>query len=397
MQIIPSKELNEGKNLTLGIDNYKDQLYICAKCGYCRVECPIRKVVGFETVSPRAIFLLVKHYLDKKEPLPPALINIIYQCTTCGLCKEVCPTDLDIPEIIRSLRMDIVKQTGKPLKEFVKATESVLKEDNPLGKDRSERFDWVPKEIEIDKNSTNLFYAGCMYSFWEMFSAELTVRILNKINYSFKILEDEPCCGMLQCWSGEVETAKEIAKKNLEKFKAEGITTIITSCPGCYGTLKETYPKLLGDEFNIEVLHISILLAHLIDEGKIKFEIENNITVTYHDPCHLGRFYGIYEAPRKIIKALPGVKFIEMENIKEEANCCGGPLRTSFLDYAQEIGKNRAMEILETGAKYVTTICPQCVISLRQATSLNNLNFEVVDLMVLVAYSLGIKEAEDYL
>ncbi len=383
--------------MTLRVKDYENQLYICSRCGYCRVECPIRKVKGFETNTPRAIFLLVKHFKEKNEPLPPELIELVYQCSTCGLCKEVCPTELDIPEIIRSIRLDIVKEQGKPIKGFAEATENVLAEGNPLKKSCDERVDWLPDDIKMDENSTNLFYVGCMCSYWETYSAELITRIFNKIKFDFKILEDESCCGMLECWSGEEEIAREIAMKNVERFKAEGIRTIITSCPGCYGTLKEIYPKLLETDFGIEVLHLSELLARLIDEGKITFERSNDITVTYHDPCHLGRFHGIYEAPRKIINALPGVKFIELENIKEESNCCGGPLRTAHLDLAQEVGKIRALEIADSGAKYVTTICPQCVISLRQAASLNELDFEVIDLIVLVAYALNIKEAEDFL
>ena len=129
--------------MTLGIKNYKDQLYICAKCGYCRVDCPIRKVKGFETSSPRAIFLLVRHFLDKNEPFPPELVELIYQCTTCGLCRELCPTELDIPEIIRSMRIDIVKEEGKPIKGFVKATENILAEENPLGRDSGGKLNGV--------------------------------------------------------------------------------------------------------------------------------------------------------------------------------------------------------------------------------------------------------------
>ncbi|MHA1378599.1 MAG: (Fe-S)-binding protein [Candidatus Helarchaeota archaeon] len=382
--------------MSLGMKDYEEMLYMCAKCGYCRVDCPIRKIKGFETSSPRAIFLLVKHFKDKNEELPPELIEIIYQCTTCGLCKETCPIELDIPEIIRSMRIDIVKEQGKPVEGFVMATENVLSVCNPLGRARRERCDWVPDDVKIDKDSPNLFFAGCMSSYWEMYSAELATRIFNRINYSFKILEDEPCCGYLECWSGEEEVAKKIARENVERFKSEGISTIITSCPGCYSTLKEDYPRLLGKETGIEVLHISELFAKLIDEKKLRFEQEQNISVTYHDPCHLGRFHGIYDAPRKIIKSLPGITFIEMENIREESNCCGGPLRTAYLDYAQEIGKNRAIEIADTGAEFVTTICPQCVISLRQVASLNELDFEVIDLIVLIARGLGIEEAEDY-
>ncbi|MHA1382875.1 MAG: (Fe-S)-binding protein [Candidatus Helarchaeota archaeon] len=383
--------------MTLKLKNYEEQLYICSKCGYCRVDCPIRKIKGFETNSPRAIFLLVKHFKDKNETIPSDLIEIIYQCTTCGLCREVCPTNLDIPEIIRSMRIDIVEEHGKPVQGFVKATNNVLKTCNPLGHDREDRCDWVPDDIEIDKTSSNLFFVGCICSYWEMYSAELVARIFNKIGYKFNILEDEQCCGMLECWSGEENVAQKIAEKNIEKFKSEGITTIITSCPGCYSTLKDDYPKLLGRDLDIKILHVSELLAQLIDDKKVKFEKNQDITVTYHDPCHLGRFHKIFDAPRKIINALPGVKLIEMENIKEDSNCCGGTLRTAYLDYAQEIGKNRALEIIETGAKYVTTICPQCIISLRQAISLNELDIEVIDLMVLVAHALGIEEAEDYL
>jgi Fe-S oxidoreductase len=142
-------------------------------------------------------------------------------------------------------------------------------------------------------------------------------------------------------------------------------------------------------------LHISELLVRLLDEGKLKFTTPLNATITYHDPCHLGRFHRIFDAPRRIIEGLPGVKFVEMDYNRENSNCCGGPLRTAFLEQAEKIGVLRAQEANETGADYVTTICPQCVISLRQSSS--GFNYTVTDLVVLIAKALGIPEADDYL
>ncbi|NVM53104.1 MAG: (Fe-S)-binding protein [Candidatus Helarchaeota archaeon] len=375
-------------------EHYEKELYICAKCGYCVRECAVWKVNGYDTVTPRGKILLLKHFIEQKKELPPELIKNWYLCCTCGKCTEICPLEIDFPELVRTYRIQFAKNKKNIPKPFQKTTENIFSTGNPLGRSRDDRNDWRPDEINFKKDSNHLFYVGCMSSYWTMEVAELVARILNKIQYDFTVLENEPCCGYIEFWSGEINKAKELATNFAQIIKEAGITTIFTACPGCYSTLKYDYPKL-NIKINAEVLHISDLFARLIDEGKLNFTTNLNCTITYHDPCHLGRFHGIFNTPRQIIKALPSVKFIEMDYNKENSNCCGGPLRTAFLDIAQKIGELRAKEANDTGADIVTTICPQCVISLRQSS--HDFDYIVTDLIVLIAKALGIKEADDYL
>ncbi|NVM28094.1 MAG: (Fe-S)-binding protein [Candidatus Helarchaeota archaeon] len=382
--------------MAIKLKNYEKELYICAKCGYCRDECTIWKVIGFETVSPRGKILLLKHFLEQKKEIPSELINNWYLCCTCGKCADICPLEIDFPELIRTYRIEFAKNMKNIPEPFLKVTENILSTGNPLGRDREDRSDWRPDDLVLNENSENLFYVGCMASYWTMDSAELICRILNKIQFDFNILDEEPCCGFIETWSGEIDKARELAENFARIIQDKGVKTIFTACPGCYSTLKHVYPKM-NVNLNVEVLHISELFARLLDEGKLNFTISIDATITYHDPCHLGRFYGIFDAPRRIIRALPGIKFVEMDYNLKDANCCGGPMRTAYLDLAEKIGKLRAQEAADTKADHVTTICPQCLISLRQSAALLNCDYNVIDLIVLIAKALGIKEADDYL
>ena len=380
--------------MSIQLKNYQKELYICAKCGYCRDTCTIWRIIGFDTVSPRGKILLLKHFIEQKKEIPGELINNWYLCCTCGKCADICPLEIDFPELIRTYRIEFAKIRNNIPKGFLKSTRNVLSTGNPLGHDRADRTDWLPEDVHLTKESTNLFFVGCLSSYWTMGIAELITRILNKIGYDFKLLEDEGCCGYIEFWSGEIDVAQELASQLATKIQDAGITTIFTACPGCYSTLKHDYPKL-NIKLNVKVIHISELFLQLLDNGTLKFNTPINSTLTYHDPCHLGRFHGIYEAPRRIIEQIPGLKFIEMESNRENSNCCGGPMRTAYLEHAEKIGSIRAKEANDTGAKYVTTICPQCVISLRQSSL--NYEYTVTDLVVLVAKALGIDEADDFL
>ncbi|MHA1266251.1 MAG: (Fe-S)-binding protein [Candidatus Helarchaeota archaeon] len=380
--------------MSIQLKDYEKEFQICAKCGYCRDECAIWKAIGYESVTPRGKILLFNYYKTQKEPIPPKLITNWYLCCTCGRCAEVCPLEINFPELIRTLRIQFAKNDKNIPKPFRKATANVLSTGNPLGRDHNERMDWLPDEITLTKGAPNLFFVGCMTSYWTLDTAELIARILNKIHLPFSLLEDETCCGYLEFWSGEIDKAKEIAQNLATTIQTTGVKTIFTACPGCYSTLKYDYPKL-GVPLPAEILHISELFFRLIKTGSLKFTNPLNLTVTYHDPCHLGRFHGIYEEPRELLKAIPGVKLVEMDYNRQEANCCGGPLRTAFLEEAKKIGEMRAKEAANTGADYLTTICPQCVISLRQ--SAGDFNYTVVDLIVIIAKALGIDEADDFL
>lgn len=157
--------------------------------------------------------------------------------------------------------------------------------------------------------------------------------------------------------------------------------TLFTSCPGCYTTLFDTYPKIVG-KLDFEVIHASELFSRLIDKGKIDFQRRLSATVIYHDPCHIGRFHGIYETPRKFIESIPGVRLVEMDHSKENANCCGGLLRTSHAKYAMDQAGFRAKEATSTGASTLLTFCPMCYSNLRRVAKREKL--EVLDVPMLM-------------
>lgn len=187
--------------------------------------------MGFDTVSPRGKILLLKYFLEQKKALPPELINNWYLCCTCGKCYELCPLDINFPELIRTYRIEFVKTERNLPAPFIKTTKNIFTTGNPLGRDQAQRNDWRPDGLILTEGSSNLFFVGCMSSYWTMESAELISRILNKIEYDFTILEKESCCGYIEFWSGEINKARELAENLARTITDAGITTIFTACP----------------------------------------------------------------------------------------------------------------------------------------------------------------------
>ncbi|MFX1598600.1 MAG: (Fe-S)-binding protein [Promethearchaeota archaeon] len=370
------------------IPEFKQELYICAKCGYCREFCPTRRLIGFDRVCPRGLIISLKHFLEKEESIPKELLENWYFCTTCGYCKEVCPADIDLPELIRSVRIDLLKR-GLEMPESVSAAvNGILENGNPIGKVKDEKIDLLSESLTVPKKAKYLYFAGCMASYWLPETANAISEILKIADFDFGTLGlDESCCGWVPAWSGDMNSTKQTAKKTMELIADSGASAIFTSCPGCYTTFSKDYPKIAGGS-ELKVFHIFEIFKELIDKGKLTFNREIELTVTYHDPCHIGRFHGMFEKPREIIQAIPGIKLVEMEYNRKEANCCGGPLRTGgWIDQALKIGKWRVEEAKEVGAEVLVSCCPQCVMNLRQA-ALGSI--EVLDLPILLARGLNL-------
>lgn len=184
-------------------------------------------------------------------------------------------------------------------------------------------------------------------------------KILDTAGVDYKILEDEECCGSILLRTGFQEDAHEVMKKTFKKLKGE---KIVVSCAGCYRTLREDYSKFFGEELN--VIHISQLVQQLIAEGKLQIE-NKDLKVTYHDPCHLGRHCGEYEAPRQVIKQK--AELLEMDKNRENARCCGagGGVKSAYPELSSEIALKRIDDALETGADLLVTCCPFCVLNLK--------------------------------
>ena len=208
---------------------------------------------------------------------------------------------------------------------------------------------------------------------------------LKRAGYDFTITPDESCCGMHPYWDGEVKLTADIAKSNIEIFRKTGAKRIVTACAGCYSSFKNAYPELV-DNFDFELVHFSELLLDLIKEGKIKLRETGPLKVTYHDPCHLGRHSGVYDAPRAVIESIPGVELVEMEHSREDSNCCGGGggYFTAFPENAVRIAEKRVREAEETGADVLVTTCPLCRTNLDLAIKRLDSGLRLYDLADLV-------------
>ncbi len=363
-----------------------EDLYVCALCGSCREVCPVKRMMKFESFSPRGKILTLKHYYQSKEALPKELVDNWYFCSTCGYCREVCPTGTDFIELLKTLRADFVKNQLGPPQEYSEVQKVIKQNENPFGKPITDRSNWIPASFRPYKKADYVYMVGCYASYWCPEIATSIANILQKIKLPFGTMgSKEPCCGMISEWGGDLSAFKEVAEKNvkiIEDFMSQyGATTLFTSCPGCYTTIHEEYPKLVG-KLDFEVIHIADLFARLVDEGKIKFTKRLPISVTYQDPCHLGRFHGMYEAPRTIIEAIPGVKLLEMDHTKNHSNCCGGLLRTSHAKYALNQASYRSEEASQTGASTLLTFCPLCYTNLRRVAKRAGL--ETLDIPLLM-------------
>jgi len=207
-----------------------------------------------------------------------------------------------------------------------------------------------------------LFYPGCMEKFVLKKHQENYENILRKVGIDFIKLKDlEACCGSPVLNAGYFTDFETLVKKNYKIFREHGVKKIITPCPACFKTFKLEYPKFL-DDFNIEVEHITQTIWNAIENGKLKVKkIKKPVKVTYHDPCHLGRYGVVYEEPREILKVL-GYELVEMKFNREMAWCCGGGggLRSNYPELSGEIAKERMKHAEEVKADMIVNACPMC-------------------------------------
>lgn len=233
-----------------------------------------------------------------------------------------------------------------------------------------------------------LYFRGCVAREKVKTISKSTEAILKKASIDFKTISGENCCGSVLLRTGFLKEAKEQMEENLVHLENE---TILVSCAGCYKTFKDDYKEILGVELNI--IHTSQLFRDLINENKLIFEKYENesIKVTYHDPCHLGRHSGEYEAPREVINFISSL--IEMENIRENSRCCGsgGGVKSAFPEIASTIAKERIKEAKKTEASLMVTACPFCKLNLNQS------DLEVLDLSEFLFNQLFRKSVVKYL
>ena len=377
--------------------------YACAQCGHCVETCAQFYGRGWESQSPRGKWHLLRECLVGRESPSGLLAASVLACTTCGLCDQRCPAALPGAASWMMLRGKLVagRRRGTiPLLEVL--GESVRRRGNLWLDRRSNRAAWFPDDLRErhgpGQPSGILYLAGCTASYVEQDVARATVRLLAAAGVPFRVLgEREPCCGLPLLVAGQWDRFAEQLRANLQLVREAGAETIVTSCPGCDHVWRDVYPKWAKDlriDYGLGARHYTELLAERLDAGALRFRDDGlePRTVTWHDSCHLGRGAGLYEAPRRILRAIPGLRLVEMAHSRHDARCCGS-LLTLFQDpdAAATIASALLDEARATGADTLVSLCPECQFQLRVAASRLEDPIAVTDLAHLAAGALGHK------
>jgi Fe-S oxidoreductase/FAD/FMN-containing dehydrogenase len=376
--------------------------YGCSQCGYCVDECDQFYGRGWESQSPRGKWYWLREYMEGREEWDQRMVDTILVCTSCELCNLRCSASLPIESSWMKLRGLLVNEKKRmTFPAFEMMGTALQKEGNIWAAYRRNRAGWFPEDLKEKHGPSHrakaAYFAGCTASYVENDIALATVRLLDAAGVDFTYTgEKESCCAIPMLVAGKWDVFEETFRKNLQVMKEAGVDTVIASCPACNMMWRQVYPiwaKRLGIEYGITARHYSEVLAEKIQEGKLSFPSkgeQKRVSVTWHDSCHIGRASGVYEPPREVIQAIPGVNLVEMQHHREEAHCCGSVL-TLVKDppVAAEIGKTRLDEALETGAEKVIALCPCCEFQFRVSAEKKKVPIEVVDLAHFAASALG--------
>ena len=370
-----------------------DSCRLCFQCGKCDVYCPWNTVRDF---SIRKIIREATFGLTEIEG------DDIWRCTTCGSCPSICPRGVGQIEIGVAIRRVAAEYGMFPesVSAVRNASASLVAEGNPLNAQRATRADWAegisvsPFAEEMDY----LYFVGCYFAYDPRLKkvAVATAKILNTAGVSFGILgSSESCCGESIRKTGGEQEFRDLAKGNIKTFIDHGVKKIIVSSPHCFHTFKNEYPEFMVD---FEVVHISQLLAELIEEGRLDLSDKYAKRVTYHDPCYLGRHNGVYDEPRQILHKVPGLELIEMPASRQDSLCCGGGGGRIWMETPKDerFSDLRVQQATETGAEVLATSCPYCITNFEESRlGMEGEDvLEIKDLTEIVAEAIGDRAAE---
>jgi Fe-S oxidoreductase len=327
--------------------------------------------------------------------LPDFESEDMWLCVTCGACVERCPRGVEIIDVWRSFRRAIVELGIGGVPDSLRITaKNIASVGNPQGEERESRTEWL-KELDVKphtKESEILYFACCYNAFDPPMKkvGEAFINILKKAEVNFGVLGNEQsCCGESIRKAGNEELFKTLAEGNIAAFKEAGVKKIVTTSPHCYHALKNDYPELGG---KFEVLHYTQYLAELIRDGRLKPSKELKAKVTYHDSCYLGRHNNIYDEPREVLKAIPGLELVEMDNHHVDSLCCGGGGGRVWEETkkGERFSDIRIEQAIKEEAKILAIACPYCMAMFNDSVSANNKEdvIQVKDIAELVLEAL---------
>lgn len=420
----------------MALEDYANDMFGCSRCSLCKwipqnqikgwrfaQGCPSMDRYHFHAYSGSGRMIIGMSILDGRSELTDEVAEIIYRCQMCGLCQVSCSAirdDIDLIDVMYEERARCVGE-GFLIPEHMEMIESMKKEDNTLGKRKVDRGNWADG-LDIPNINTErveyVFHAGCRYSYDEdlIEGARKAVSLLQEAGLNVGIAgKEEACCGGRAYETGYQGEMKHFAEDMAGRIRSSGAHTLVTPCADCYYTFKYLYPKC-GFRLGVTVLHITELVDRLIKSSILKPRKEVPLRVTYHDPCHLGRrgepylegwsggnklerpirfkqmgTRGIFDPPRNIIQAVPGIDFVEMERIREWSYCCGagGGVLEAFPDFAGWTAEERINEAESTGAEAIITACPWCERVFKDTVMNTRRDLKVLDVIDLLKSSMS--------
>ncbi len=422
----------------MNLSKYEYEMENCFRCSHCKyIPWPVLKSKRFSQVCPSItrynfhaysasgkIEMALALHIGRLKEWTPGMLKILYTCTMCGACQISCyPNNFltDVEGILETLRQKAVEDGVGPMPQHNAFTKSIKEKHNPYNEPHEDRSNWMPEGIEVKEKADLIYWVGCTSSYRRKEIAQATVKVLNKIGVDFMLLrDDEICCGSPVYNTGQKELAKKMAKDVVEKIRKSGAKKLLTACAGCYAMFKAKYPKLI-DDIPFEITSLAEILDQKLQDGKLKFAKSVPMKVTYHDPCHMGRMSeyipewngewkltgphiyehvpekpvrlglgGCYDPPRRVLEAIPGIEFVEMERIREYAWCCGAGAgcKSAFPDFALWAASERIEEAKATDAEILVSACPFCSTNLKDAIEQNHEKIRFYDIAEIVLMAL---------
>ncbi len=423
LQAVPVETRSPGDE----VFSYRDMIFFdaCTRCGRCVEICP--STGAGEPFAPRDFIVWARQNLLRKyHPLSHLTAfthwanrrhsnhadfdpQKVWHCTTCRACLEVCPVYVATADAIRQARSKVIEEGVQVPSLLTQTLKNLYKYDNPWEATKKKRAQWsegleIPDLSSTEERVELCYFVGCTTSMdirAQRLALSLT-RILKHLHISFGTLgQREPCCGDIARRAGEDGLFEKQMEDCVEMFGRSSVHEVVTSSPHCFHTFRNEYPAFQAlkppeEQVSFRVRHYSQLLRALIAEGVLAFVKPLEVRVTYHDPCYLGRHNRIFDDPREVLTAIPGLQLVEMPHNRADSLCCGGGgdrVWQEDLDSDIKMAEIRISEADATGAQILITACPLCLIMLEDARKTTGLEdtLQVMDLNELVALALGLE------